>query len=71
MPIKPEPFKLKCPCGWSKVCAPSSDVVTVKDGYLSNCPSCGSEHLQHEPTNLIESALKQVERSLVKILYRK
>lgn len=40
MPIKPKPFKAKCPkCDYTKKVSPKSDVLTVTD---SICPKCNT-----------------------------
>ena len=45
MAIKPNPYKLVCPkCGFSKVVAPKSDVLSAKDLVAMSpvCSKCGS-----------------------------
>jgi transcription elongation factor Elf1 len=40
MPIKPRPFKLKCPkCGHSQIMRPTSDVFNPME-HIADCKKC-------------------------------
>ena len=59
MAIKPNPYKLVClKCGFSKVVAPKSDVLTMKDLKDMNpvCSKCGEE-MEKEKLNPIDTIL--------------
>ena len=59
MAIKPNPYKLVCPkCGFSKVVAPKSDVLTMKDLKDMNpvCSKCG-EKMERKSVDKLESVI--------------
>ncbi|BDQ29344.1 hypothetical protein [Helicobacter ailurogastricus] len=43
MPIAPKPYKLVCPCGYSKTVAFKSDALSPTDlaQMSATCPKCG------------------------------
>lgn len=48
MPIRPQPFNLRCPvCNWTKHCRPASDCITPLDVPIQ-CARCGSTELARE-----------------------
>ena len=62
MPIKPDPYKVKCPnCGYSKVVSPKSDALNPSD-FINKCPKCG--------TYMEETTLSEVEKFIDKIFRR-
>lgn len=65
MAIKPEPYKLVCTkCGFSKIFAPKSDVLSPKDLLAMNqiCAKCGEKMLRKSVNKL---------DSLFNILFKK
>lgn len=60
MPVKPQPFKLQCTeCNWSKVYAPESDFIP--EPFVTKCPLCGSEEIEHVKASAIEVMTSQAE----------
>ena len=48
MPIRPQPFNMRCPiCNWTKYCQPKSDCFSSNDVPM-RCKRCGSTDLQFE-----------------------
>ena len=61
--IKPAPWKSVCKkCGWSKICAPSSDVVSAGCGIFLECPICGNKDLRSETLNAFELVVVRLKR---------
>lgn len=59
--IKPPPLKFVCSqCGWSKVFAPKSDVITPEQMPPANCPKCGSEELKAKQPNVLERLMNSL-----------
>ena len=59
MAIKPKPYKLVCPkCGFSKVVAPRSDVLSPLDLKAMSpiCPKC-KEQMKKEKVSPIDTIL--------------
>ena len=54
--IQPKPYKLKCPkCGYSKVVAPKSDVVDLRDSFVI-CPKC-NEMMERKELSALDNIL--------------
>ena len=59
MAIKPNPYKLVCPkCGFSKVVAPKSDVLSAKDLVAMSpiCKKCG-EKMERKSVDKLDSVI--------------
>ncbi len=59
MAIKPNPYKLVCPkCGFSKVVAPKSDVLSAKDFVAMSpvCSKCG-EKMERKSVDKLDSVI--------------
>jgi len=57
MPIKPAPYKLKCPkCRYSKIVNLSSDALSFKDmlQMSTTCPKCSNE-MQRVKMNIFDA----------------
>ena len=64
MPIKPNPFTIKCTkCSWSKRIYPKSDVVDSSWGiqYVC-CPKCGAETVRAYDTSVVDGVLDSIKR---------
>ncbi|CRF41702.1 hypothetical protein [Helicobacter ailurogastricus] len=59
MPLPPKAYKLKCPCGFSKIIAPKSDALSPVDlmAMSSTCPQCGQQ-MQRVSLNLFDQIFK-------------
>ncbi|HES75547.1 MAG TPA: hypothetical protein ENO09_00915 [bacterium] len=52
MPIRPQPWKVRCPkCGWSKRHHPLSDSLVEGDMPPKQCPKCGHTPLDRVAPN--------------------
>lgn len=64
MAIKPIPYKLVCSkCGFSKIVAPKSDVLSPKDLATMNpvCSKCG-EHMERRKLNIVDNFLSKLKK---------
>jgi len=60
MPIKPNPFTIKCTkCSWSKRIYPKSDVVDGSWGleYVC-CPKCGAETTKDYNASVFDAIIR-------------
>ncbi|GLH57483.1 hypothetical protein [Helicobacter ailurogastricus] len=59
MPLPPKAYKLKCPCGFSKIVAFTSDALSPLDlaKMITTCPQCGQQ-MQRVSLNLFDQIFK-------------
>lgn len=63
--IKPAPYTLKCKeCGWSKTFAPHSDVMLRGQDFVSSCPKCSNEDLEHKEAGPVKGLLAELREQL-------
>lgn len=59
MPVKPQPFKYKCPkCGYSKIVRIKSDNIGFEDliNMDPTCPKCGTQ-MEKKTLNILDKLL--------------
>lgn len=61
--VAPKPYKLKCPCGYSKIVAPRSDALSPVELMATNstCSKCGKT-MQKIPLNPLEQILEVLKK---------
>ncbi|BCZ17967.1 hypothetical protein NHP190003_12490 [Helicobacter sp. NHP19-003] len=61
--VAPRPYKLKCPCGYSKIVALKSDVLSPADlmAVSSTCPKCGKA-MQKVPLGLFGQIFRMFQK---------